>query len=47
MISVDGVTVEFNGAALFSNIAFNINENDRIALIPSVGQMWQRVPILF
>jgi ATP-binding cassette subfamily F protein 3 len=37
MISVDGVTVEFNGAALFSNIAFNINENDRIALMGKNG----------
>jgi len=37
MISVDGVTVEFNGAALFSNISFNINENDRIALMGKNG----------
>ena len=37
MISVDGVTVEFNGSALFSNIAFNINENDRIALMGKNG----------
>ena len=33
MISVDAVTVEFNGSALFSDITFNINENDRIALM--------------
>ncbi|MBK0403360.1 ABC-F family ATP-binding cassette domain-containing protein [Adhaeribacter sp. BT258] len=37
MISVDGVTVEFNGSALFSNIAFNINETDRIALMGKNG----------
>ncbi|GAB3528359.1 ABC-F family ATP-binding cassette domain-containing protein [Pontibacter brevis] len=37
MISVDGVTVEFNGSALFSNIGFNINENDRIALMGKNG----------
>ncbi len=37
MISVDGVTVEFNGSALFSNISFNINENDRIALMGKNG----------
>ncbi len=37
MISVDGVTVEFSGAALFSNISFNINENDRIALMGKNG----------
>src|SRR6476620_12649030 len=37
MISVDAVTVEFNGSALFSNIAFNINENDRIALMGKNG----------
>ncbi len=37
MISVDGVTVEFNGSALFSNVAFNINENDRIALMGKNG----------
>lgn len=37
MISVDNITVEFNGAALFSNINFNINENDRIALMGKNG----------
>ncbi|MFD3001917.1 ABC-F family ATP-binding cassette domain-containing protein [Pontibacter toksunensis] len=37
MISVDGVTVEFNGSALFSNIGFYINENDRIALMGKNG----------
>src|SRR4051812_4654428 len=37
MISVDAVTVEFNGSALFSDITFNINENDRIALMGKNG----------
>ena len=37
MISVDSVTVEFSGSALFSNITFNINENDRIALMGKNG----------
>jgi ATP-binding cassette subfamily F protein 3 len=37
MISVDAITVEFNGSALFSNISFNINENDRIALMGKNG----------
>jgi ATP-binding cassette subfamily F protein 3 len=37
MISVDGLTVEFSGSALFSNISFNINENDRIALMGKNG----------
>src|SRR5688500_234856 len=37
MISVDAVTVEFNGAALFSNITFNINPEDRIALMGKNG----------
>ncbi|HTE30491.1 MAG TPA: ABC-F family ATP-binding cassette domain-containing protein [Chryseolinea sp.] len=37
MISVDAVSVEFNGAPLFSNITFNINENDRIALMGKNG----------
>ena len=37
MISVDAVSVEFNGAALFSDITFNINENDRIALMGKNG----------
>ena len=30
MISVDGLTVEFGGSALFSDISFVINEKDRI-----------------
>jgi ATP-binding cassette, subfamily F, member 3 len=37
MISVDNLTVEFNGSALFSDITFNINENDRIALMGKNG----------
>lgn len=37
MISVDSVTVEFSGSTLFSNISFNINENDRIALMGKNG----------
>jgi ATP-binding cassette, subfamily F, member 3 len=37
MISVDAVTVEFNGSALFSDITFNINETDRIALMGKNG----------
>ncbi|MCD9018257.1 ABC-F family ATP-binding cassette domain-containing protein [Parachryseolinea silvisoli] len=37
MISVDAVSVEFNGSALFSNVTFNINENDRIALMGKNG----------
>lgn len=37
MISVDNVSVEFNGSALFSDITFNINENDRIALMGKNG----------
>lgn len=37
MISVDALTVEFNGSALFSNVSFNINENDRIALMGKNG----------
>lgn len=37
MISVDAVSVEFNGSALFSNITFNINPEDRIALMGKNG----------
>ncbi len=37
MISVDAVSVEFSGTVLFSNITFNINENDRIALMGKNG----------
>ena len=37
MISVDGLTVEFSGTTLFSNISFQINEKDRIALMGKNG----------
>lgn len=37
MISVDGVAVEFNGRTLFSDITFNINDTDRIALMGKNG----------
>ena len=37
MISVDGLTVEFGGTTLFSDISFVINEKDRIALMGKNG----------
>lgn len=37
MISVDSVSVEFSGTVLFSDIIFNINEDDRIALMGKNG----------
>jgi len=37
MITVDGLTVEFGGTTLFSNISFQINEKDRIALMGKNG----------
>ncbi|ADR20537.1 glycosyl transferase family 2 [Marivirga tractuosa] len=37
MISADAVGVEFSGSTLFNNITFNINENDRIALMGKNG----------
>jgi ATP-binding cassette, subfamily F, member 3 len=37
MISVDNVSVEFGGRALFSQVTFNINEKDRIALMGKNG----------
>ena len=37
MISVDAVSVEFSGTTLFGNITFNINDNDRIALMGKNG----------
>lgn len=37
MISVDNVVVEFSGTVLFSDITFNINEDDRIALMGKNG----------
>lgn len=37
MISVDNIAVEFGGETLFSDVAFNINENDKIALMGKNG----------
>lgn len=37
MISIDGLTVEFGGSTLFSDISFAINEKDRIALMGKNG----------
>ena len=37
MISVDGLTVEFGGTALFADVSFVINEKDRIALMGKNG----------
>lgn len=37
MISVDNVAVEFNGGTLFSDITFNINDKDKIALMGKNG----------
>lgn len=37
MISIDGLTVEFSGKTLFSDISFFINENDKIALMGKNG----------
>ena len=37
MISIDGLTVEFSGKTLFSNISFVINPNDKIALMGKNG----------
>lgn len=37
MISVDQLTVEFSGKALFSDVSFVINENDKIALMGKNG----------
>lgn len=37
MISVDGLTVEFGGSTLFSDVSFVINEKDRIALMGKNG----------
>ena len=37
MISVDAVGVEFSGTTLFNNITFNVNNNDRIALMGKNG----------
>ena len=37
MVSVDGLTVEFGGTTLFSDVSFVINEKDRIALMGKNG----------
>lgn len=37
MISIDGLSVEFGGTTLFSDISFVINEKDRIALMGKNG----------
>lgn len=37
MVSVDGLTVEFGGSALFSDVSFVINPSDRIALMGKNG----------
>ena len=37
MISIDGLTVEFGGSTLFSDLSFVINEKDRIALMGKNG----------
>ena len=37
MISVDALAVEFSGSALFSDVSFTINENDKIALMGKNG----------
>ncbi len=37
MISVDNLAVEFGGDALFKDVAFTINENDKIALMGKNG----------
>jgi ATP-binding cassette subfamily F protein 3 len=37
MISVDGLTVALGGRTLFSDVTFNINDNDRIALMGKNG----------
>ena len=37
MISIDGLTEEFGGSALFTDISFVINEKDRIALMGKNG----------
>ncbi|MEG1563420.1 MAG: ABC-F family ATP-binding cassette domain-containing protein [Bacteroides sp.] len=37
MISVEGLTVEFNATALFANVSYVINKKDRIALVGKNG----------
>ena len=42
MISIDGLTVEFGGTTLFSDLNFQINEKDRIALMGKNGPVNRR-----
>ena len=37
MIAVDQLAVEFSGTTLFSGVTFNVNENDKIALMGKNG----------
>ena len=37
MVSIDGLTVSFSDRALFDNISFVINDNDKIALMGKNG----------
>ena len=37
MISIDNVAVEFSGRSLFSDVTFNVNDTDRIALMGKNG----------
>ena len=37
MVSIEGLAVEFSGTTLFSDISFQINEKDRIALMGKNG----------
>ena len=37
MISVDNISVEFGGSKLFSDVAFVVNDNDKIALMGKNG----------
>lgn len=37
MISIDNIAVEFGGRALFSDVTFNVNDKDKIALMGKNG----------
>ena len=37
MISINAISVEFGGTALFSDVSFTVNENDKIALMGKNG----------
>ena len=37
MVSIEGITVSFSERALFENISFVINDNDKIALMGKNG----------